>query len=114
MQLVRQLLSDPLLAYHLFAAYDLSPPAERRQQQQPQVDAVAALCRGAGEAVAVVDRVEARLARRAVRLARVEPRAQVLKAIAGHTSLATTMQYYIVSSGVDEADAVARALSGIM
>ena len=48
------------------------------------------------------------------RLARVESRAQVLKAIAGHTSLATTMQYYIVSSGVDEADAVARALSGIM
>ena len=48
------------------------------------------------------------------RLARVESRPQVLKAIAGHTSLATTMQFYITSNIEDEANAVALAMSGIM
>jgi integrase len=48
------------------------------------------------------------------RLARVESRPQVVKAIAGHTSLATTMQFYIVSNTEDESKAVARALDGIM
>lgn len=43
MQLVRQLLGDPLLAYHLFATYDMS--VERK------LDAVQALCRAAGEVV---------------------------------------------------------------
>lgn len=48
------------------------------------------------------------------RLARVESRPQIVKAIAGHTSLSTTMQYYVTSHHDDEADAVARALTGIM
>ena len=47
------------------------------------------------------------------RLARVESRPQVLKAIAGHTSLATTMQFYINSNTSDELDAVTRASIGL-
>ncbi|KAL4423762.1 hypothetical protein ABPG75_001063 [Micractinium tetrahymenae] len=43
MQLVRTLLADPLLAYHLFATYDLA--VERK------LDAVQSLCRAAGEVV---------------------------------------------------------------
>lgn len=47
-------------------------------------------------------------------LARHESRPQILKAIAGHASLSTTMKFYIQSNADDEADAVARSLSGIM
>jgi hypothetical protein len=43
MQLVRQLLGDPVLVYHLFAAFDMA--GERK------LDAVQALCRAAGEVV---------------------------------------------------------------
>ena len=48
------------------------------------------------------------------RLARVESRPQVLKSIAGHTSLSTTMQFYVTSNAEDEASAVSRAMDGIM
>ena len=44
------------------------------------------------------------------RLARVESRPQVLKSIAGHTSLSTTMQFYVTSNAEDEASAVSRAM----
>lgn len=41
-------------------------------------------------------------------LARNEARPQVVKAIAGHSNIQTTMQYYVVSDTTDEADAMER------